>query len=214
MKNFKLFSAVFVVSIMISISFAQEGKSVKIGNQEWMTDNLNVETFRNGDMIPQAKTSGEWLQAGKEGQPAWCYYENDLEYGKIYGKLYNWYAVKDSRQLAPPGWHVASHDEWQILIDHDGGQEVAAGSLKETGMTHWKSPNKGATNKHGFSALPGGHRDPEGNFYNLGHYATFWSATACSKKNAWKRHMSRGDMKVYLDCFNKVAGFSVRCVRD
>ena len=214
MKLLKLLTIALILLVMVSASFAQNRKTIKIGKQEWMTENLNVSTFRNGDAIPEAKTINEWLKAGKEGKPAWCYYENDPVNGKIYGKLYNWYAVNDSRQLAPKGWHVASHDEWQILIDYYGGQEVAGGRLKETGMKHWKSPNKGATNDHGFSALPGGHRDSEGHFYNLGRYATFWSSTNCNKITAWKRHLSRGDMKVYLDCFDMIAGFSVRCVRD
>ena len=214
MKTVKIFTAAVILFMMTTTSFSQTNKIVKIGDQVWMTENLNLSVFRNGDAIPEAKTVEEWLKAGKEGKSAWCYYENDLANGEKYGKLYNWYVVNDSRQLAPEGWHVASDAEWQTLVDYYGGQEVAGGKMKETGTVNWNSPNTGATNEHGFSALPGGHRDSKGQFFNMRHYATFWSSTNCNKISAWKRHLSRGDLKVYLDCFNMVAGFSVRCVRD
>ena len=214
MNTLKILTAALILLLMVSTSFNQSGKKVKIGNQVWMTKNLNESTFRNGDAIPEAKTVEAWLKAGEEGKPAWCYYENDSANGEKYGKLYNWHAVNDRRQLAPEGWYVPSNAEWQTLIDYYGGQEVAGGKMKETGMVHWNSPNTGATNEHGFSVLPGGHRDSNGHFFNMGHYATFWSSTNCNKISAWKRHLSRGDTKVYIDCFNMVAGFSVRCVRD
>ncbi len=214
MKILKVLTVVFVLLLIVYTSFSQTGKIVNIGNQVWMTENLNLSVFRNGDAIAEAKTAEEWLNAGKEGKPAWCYYENDPANGEKYGKLYNWYAVNDSRQLAPQGCHVPSDAEWQSLVDYYGGQEVAGGQMKETGTVHWNSPNTGANNEHGFSALPGGHRDSKGNFYNIRHYATFWSSTNCNKTSAWKRHLSRGDTKVYIDCFNMVAGFSVRCIGD
>lgn len=210
----KFITASFLILLMVSASFGQGIDKVKIGDQIWIKKNLNVNVFRNGDVIPEARTTEEWLKAGQEGTPAWCYYENRPENGEKYGKFYNWYAVSDSRQLAPEGWHVATNEEWQTLVDYYGGQDVAGGNMKETGTEHWNSPNTGATNEHGFSALPGGHRDTYGNFFNIRHYATFWSSTNCSKNNAWKRHLSRGDMKVYIDCFNKTAGFSVRCIKD
>jgi uncharacterized protein (TIGR02145 family) len=95
-------------------------KSVKIGTQTWMAENLNVSTFRNGDLIPEAKTKEEWEKAGKEGKPAWCYYDNDPKNGAKYGKLYNWYAVNDHRGLAPAGWHVPTDTEWTTLGDQLG----------------------------------------------------------------------------------------------
>lgn len=98
-------------------------KSVKIGTQTWTTENLNVSTFRNGDQIPEAKTKEEWEKAGKEGRPAWCYYENDPKNGAKYGKLYNWYAVNDSRGLAPAGWHIPTDEEWTTLENHLGEDE-------------------------------------------------------------------------------------------
>jgi uncharacterized protein (TIGR02145 family) len=214
MNILKIFTAVMVVLIMATNFYSQTGNTVKIGNQVWMVENLNVNVFRNGSAIPEAKTTEEWEMAGEEKKPAWCYYKNDPANGEKFGKLYNWYAVNDNRSLAPKGWHVPSAEEWQTLIDYYGGQEVAGGKMKETGTVHWKGPNTGATNEDGFSALPGGHRDHNANLFNIGHYATFWTSTECNKINAWKRHLSHGDVKVYNDCLSKSMGFSVRCVKD
>ncbi len=103
---------------------------VKIGNQVWMIKNLDVNTFRNGEAIPEAKTEDEWIKAGEEGKSAWCYYENDPKNGEKYGKLYNWYAVVDPRGLAPKGWHVPSDAEWSSLINYLGGNEIAGKKMK------------------------------------------------------------------------------------
>ncbi len=103
---------------------------VKIGKQVWMIKNLDVDTFRNGDAIPEAKTDEEWVRAGEESKPAWCYYENDPKNGKKYGKLYNWYAVVDPRGLAPKGWHIPSDAEWSSLINYLGGNEIAGKKMK------------------------------------------------------------------------------------
>lgn len=214
MKTLIAVTVVLATILMGFKSFSQTGKTVKIAKQVWMMENLTVSVFRNGQAIPEAKTAEEWKKAGEEGKPAWCYYDNDPANGAKYGKLYNWYAVNDGRYLAPEGWHVPSAEEWQTLIDYYGGREVAGGKMKETGTVHWKEPNTGATNKDGYSALPGGHRDSNANFFNIGHYATFWTSTECNKFNARKRHLSRGDEKVYNDCLSKVMGFSVRCVKD
>jgi uncharacterized protein (TIGR02145 family) len=104
--------------LLTPMAYAQE---VTIGTQVWMTKNLNVDKFRNGDPIPEAQTQEEWLKAKKNHQPAWCYADNDPANGKKYGKLYNWYAVNDSRGLAPLGWHIPSEDEWKTLRDYTGG---------------------------------------------------------------------------------------------
>lgn len=114
-------------------------KSVKIGTQTWMTENLNVSNFRNGDPIPEAKTNEEWESARKEGKPAWCYFENDPKNGAKYGKLYNWYAVNDSRGLAPEGWHVPSDEEWWVLNDYLGGSTLVGAKMKSTsGWDNWE----------------------------------------------------------------------------
>lgn len=105
-------------------------KSVKIGTQIWMTENLNVSTFRNGEPIPEAKTDEEWKAAGTQGKPAWCYYDNDSKNGAKYGKLYNWYAVNDPRGLAPEGWHVPNDEEWETLENYLG--DDASKKMKST----------------------------------------------------------------------------------
>ena len=105
-------------------------ESVRIGNQEWMTRNLDVDRFRNGDMIQHAESNKEWKKAGENGQPAWCYYDNDPENGKKYGKLYNWFTVNDPRGLAPEGWHITSQKDWTILVEFLGGYEIAGHKMK------------------------------------------------------------------------------------
>jgi uncharacterized protein (TIGR02145 family) len=189
-------------------------ESIEIGNQIWMKRNLNVSYFRNGDPIPEAKTSEEWEKAGKEGKPAWCYYDNEPENGKIYGKLYNWYAVNDPRGLSPVGWHVPSDGEWQELADNLGGKAVAGGKMKTIGATHWVSANEGATNSSGFSGLPGGYRYLNGDFDYLGYYGHWWSSTEGSSTIAWYRFLYYYSAGAGRYINSKELGFSVRCVRD
>ena len=105
-------------------------ESVKIGNQEWMNRNLDVDRFRNRDLIPHIESDEEWKKAGQNEQPAWCYYDNDPENGKKYGKLYNWFAVNDPRGLAPEGFHVPTDDEWTILVEFLGGKDIAGHKMK------------------------------------------------------------------------------------
>jgi uncharacterized protein (TIGR02145 family) len=183
---------------------------ISIGSQVWMCKNLDVDHYRNGDPIPEVKDSTEWanLTTG-----AWCYYNNDPALGAIYGKLYNWYAVNDPRGLAPTGLHVPSDAEWTTLSTFLGGENVAGGKLKETGTTHWKSPNKGATNESGFFALPGGLRDGSGAFNYVGNYAQWWSSTQ-TDTTAWYRHLGWGNAMVFSSHDFKEVGFSVRCIKD
>ncbi len=184
---------------------------VTIGSQVWTTRNLDVDKYRNGDSIPEVKDPKEWYYL-KTG--AWCYYKNDPAMGAIYGKIYNWYAVNDPRGLAPSGWHIPSDDEWTTLITYLGGQSVAGGKLKETSTSHWKSPNKFATNESGFSALPGGYCDYLGISYNIGDYGYWWSSTEGSNNGAWNRYVYYYYASVYRSNFGKDYGFYVRCVRD
>jgi len=151
--------------------------SIKIGTQKWMTRNLDVSRYRNGDLIPHVTNPAKWdtLTTG-----AWCYYNNDSANGAIYGKLYNWYAVNDPRGLAPTGWHIPSDAEWDTLSIHLGNN--AGGKLKDTGTIEagtglWYAPNKGATNRTGFTGLPGASRYGTGGFYSIGYYAYCWSST-------------------------------------
>ncbi len=185
---------------------------VKIGDQWWMAENLKVTHYRNGEAIPNVTDGSEWsnLTTG-----AWCAYNNDNGNVSTYGLLYNWYAVDDSRNIAPESWHVPTDEEWQTLVDYLGGSSVAGGKLKETGTTHWYSPNTGATNESGFTALPGGYRDYNyGTFYNVGGYGYWWSSTGYSSSNVWNRILNYNNSDVYRNSHSKRSGFSVRCVRD
>jgi uncharacterized protein (TIGR02145 family) len=157
-------------------------ESVRIGNQEWMTRNVDVDRFRNGDLIPHIESNEEWEYAGENGQPAWCYYDNDPEYGEKCGKLYNWYAVNDPRGLAPEGYHVPTNEEWTILEEFLG--EVNAG-LKMKSVEGWEGwddeygelQNGNGDNSSGFNGLPCGFRVPNGRIRDIGYSACFWSAT-------------------------------------
>jgi len=186
-------------------------QTVTIGTQVWMAENLKVTHYRNGDGIPNVTDNAAWetLASG-----AYCNYGNDISNVTVYGRLYNWYAVDDSRNMSPAGWHVPSDAEWQTLVDYLGGDAVAGGKMKEVGTTHWHSPNTGATNESGFSALPGGYRLASGSYYDMGYNATFWSSTEFSSSIAWFRYLYCGDSGVSRDSYDMRYGFSVRCVRD
>ena len=215
MKTLKLLTATvaFVLLLFVSTSYSQTDNTVKI-TIEWMAKNLSTSTFRNGEPIPEAKTNEEWQKAGDEGKPAWCYYNNDPTNGKKYGKLYNWYAVNDARGLAPQRWHVATDKEWQFLVDYLGGSAIAGAKMKEAGTSHWQSPNAGATNESGFSALPGGYRSNYGHSSHLGLDANFWSSSESSSASAWRRKLGYDYSGVNRYESTKRGGFSVRCVRD
>lgn len=199
-------------------------KTVQIGDQIWMAENLAVTRYRNGDPVPGVAEEGKWvvLETG-----AWSEYDNDAEKGKVYGKLYNWYAVADPRGLAPEGWRIPTEEDWRELEAHLGmkpedvgeiefrGNEQNVGSkLKETGTEHWKAPNTGSTNETGFTALAGGYRDNDGPFNFFGRYGAFWTATEAENGRVWFRGMTTTEKGVYRFSFNKKCGFSVRCVKD
>lgn len=191
-------------------------KTVKIGIQTWMTENLNVSTFRNGDVIPEAKTDEEWNKAGNEGKPAWCYYDNDSENGKRYGKLYNWYAVNDPRGLAPKGWHVPTDAEWTTLTDYLGGEAVAGTKMKsDSGWNDFDGKTGNGTNACGFEGLPGGGRNSSGVFYYIGLYGAWWSSSEGGADRAWDRSLTfnNGDVYRYPGSL-KVVGCWVRCNKD
>lgn len=145
-------------------------KTVKIGTQTWMAENLNVSTFRNGDPVPEAQSDEEWVIK----KAAWCYYKNDPKNGEKYGKLYNWSAVKDPRGLAPEGWHIPSGAEWNTLSKFLGG--IAAAGTKMRSKTGWDE-NGGGTNSSGFSGLPGSLRYDDGQFNDIGRMGFWWCTT-------------------------------------
>ncbi len=185
---------------------------LSIGAQSWMLYNLNVDKYRNGDPIPKVTDATAWtnLVTG-----AYCYYNNDsATYAAIYGKLYNWYAVNDSRGLAPAGWHIPTEIEWTSLTTYLGGETIAGGPLKETGTAHWATPNTGATNSSGFTGLPAGYRANFGSFSNVTTGAWWWTATQDNAANAWYRSTSYGQVSIGRSSTAKQLGASVRCIKD
>lgn len=185
--------------------------SVTICAQQWMDRNLDVTTYRNGDAIAYVTEPIAWaaLTTG-----AWCYYNNDPSTNATYGKLYNWYAVKYSRGLAPAGWHVPSDAEWTTLETCLGGSSVGGGKMKVTGLTTWLSPNTGATNTSGWAGLPGGFRDYDGSFSNVGLNGLWWSSTESNTTNALYLYLTYTNGNITRNGFNKRSGYSVRCLRD
>ena len=197
----------------------EEDQEVTIGNQVWMVKNLNTDVFRNGDLILEAKTKEEWLKAGANQQPAWCYYDNIIEDGEIYGKLYNWYAVSDPRGLAPSGWKIPSSSDWMLLKDNlykedktnDLGKRLKSADLwiPDGGNT----ANNG-TNSSGFNGLPGGERSDTGYFHKKGKKGTWWSSDNTdhiSILNSSKLLGGNLDGRVTISAST---AFSVRCLKD
>ncbi len=197
-------------------------KTVKIGDQWWMAENLKVTHYRNGDSIPHASDDSAWagMTVG-----AYSNYYNNEENVNIYGRLYNWYVIEDIRNIAPIGWHVPSDDEWKILemylgvspaiIDAWGGRGTdEGGKMKEIGTSHWISPNTGATNLSGFSARPGGYRTDYGHYTNLRSSAIYWSSTAPAAEVALIRRLSNDNSLIDRWHFEKPFGFSIRCIKD
>jgi uncharacterized protein (TIGR02145 family) len=187
-----------------------EIKTVTINGKQWMLENLNVSTFRNGDTIPEAHTVTDWVDAGKQEKAAWCYYEDNSENGTKFGKLYNWYAVTDARGIAPAGWRVPTIDEYKALVKEFGGDKKAGAALKSS--AGWE---QGAgTNESGFAGIPAGTRNFNGSFANLGTHGYWWSVSDQRDFNAW--HMSVNNKnsigKIYTSL--KSAGFSVRLVKE
>jgi uncharacterized protein (TIGR02145 family) len=188
-------------------------KTVRIGNQWWMAENLKVRHYRNGDSIPDITDGDEWPDLSSGGL---CSYDNDPNNALIYGHLYNWYAVNDSRNIAPLGWHVPYESELQRLVDYLGGDSVAGGKLKEAGLAHWLSPNAGATNSSGFTALPGGYRFGGGTFEYLGARGIFWSYMEPFSYFALPLRVDYNSIKVTRIEVTSVPneGYSIRCLKN
>lgn len=184
--------------------------AVTICCQSWMTKNLDVTTYRNGDPIPQITDPTAWTNATSG---AWCYYDNLAANGTTYGKIYNWYAVNDPRGLAPEGWHIPTFTEAQTLIDCLGGSTAAGGKLKDIGTTHWTSPNTGASNTSGFRALGGGYRDFNYTQFKLN--SLFWlQTTDTSGSSIYLLNISNTSQGATLPLATPVGfGAYVRCIR-
>jgi uncharacterized protein (TIGR02145 family) len=191
-------------------------KTVKIGKQEWMAENLNVDKFRNGDLIPEVKSQKEWEKAGKSGKPAWCNYDNNNINGEKHGKLYNWYAVNDPRGLAPEGWNIPSDEEWDQLAAYLGGEEDAGKKMKSKtgwdGTEDW--PEGNGTDEYGFSGLPGGLRTHIGEFIKFGKYTSWWTSTESDTEGAWDRSLYYAFVNLDRGDNYGGEGLNVRCLKD
>jgi uncharacterized protein (TIGR02145 family) len=185
--------------------------TVLIGDQTWTAESLKTTHFNDGSSIPLIENDNSWINSTK---PAYCWYNNKDSAGKaIYGALYNWYTV-NSEKLCPIGWHIPTDEEWTALTNFLGGEEIAANKLKEAGTKHWKGSNSGATNETFFTALPGGARDIDGQFYELGNSGAWWTSSPYSTNKALYRFMESSSGEVTTDFYYRMAGLSVRCIKD
>lgn len=186
--------------------------TVKIGKRCWMRENLKTTHYRDGTVITEAESRTSWENATESLAPAWSYYDKNDKNNALYGKLYNWYAVADAHNLCPVGWHVPTDDEFQLLSDYLGNNEVSGGKIKS--IILWSEPNTGADNSSGFTALPSGFRTSWGTFEELRNYADIWSCTSNGIDDAWSRNLSHASSSCYHAGNKKGYGFSVRCIEN
>ena len=186
-------------------------KTVYIGTQHWMAENLKVSKYNDGTSIPYITDYTKWENNTKG---AWCNYNNDASKNTRYGKLYNWLAVSGRKNVCPTGWHVPSDAEWAVLIDYLGGESVAGGKMKEVGTKSWDSPNEDAINTSLFTGLPGGFRNRYGNYYHFGGNGFWWSSTEYNTDDALCRDLDANVGDVSRGDSGKRTGLSVRCLRD
>jgi uncharacterized protein (TIGR02145 family) len=195
--------------------------TITIGTQVWLLENLKTTRYNDGTYIPLVRVDAEW---GKLSTPGYCWYNNDSVKNKnIYGALYNWYAVNTGK-LCPKGWHVPTDQEWTILGSYLGGETTvmrgedtpSGGKMKEADTTHWASPNTGANNSSGFTALPAGTRGGgSGTFRVLGSYTGWWTSSEALPSYAWYRTISFASSTINRDFGHlETTGFSVRCLRN
>lgn len=191
-------------------------KTVVVGEQTWMAENLKTTRYATGDTIPNVVNKEQWLNL-TDG--AWSYYKNEEKFNDVYGKLYNWHNVVDERNVCPNGWHVPSDEEWKILADfiiangHEGKEGIALKSIQ--GWNNYDGLNGNGTDDYGFGALPGGNRNINGNFSHLGKNGYWWSTSEhANPVNAWSRYLYSNNSNImnYEDFKNY--GFSIRCLQD
>jgi uncharacterized protein (TIGR02145 family) len=187
-------------------------KTIQIGSQTWMAENLRATKYSDGTSIPEGEAfNNEWSSLVSPGY-SWLYW-NDETFKSVYGALYNWYTVNTSK-LCPTGWHVPNDTEWKTLTNLLGGESIAGVKLKEMGTNHWDTPNTGATNETGFTAIPGGNIYSNGSGMNIGSLGGWWSSTLSNTTNAWSRLLYNTDGIVHSLSYDKRYGFSVRCLKD
>lgn len=241
-RNWFYFLATFVIFMMFTSSCEKEDinnnneinsiltdidgnvyNTVRIGNQTWMAENLKTTHYADGTEIQLVESSISWDALG-DSDIAMCYYDNSSANADTYGALYNWAAAMNSATTSavnasgvqgacPDGWHLPSDAEWTELTDYLGGLTVAGDKMKETGTSHWISPNAEATNEVGFTVLPGGYRYYSGWFNYLNYHAFFWSATEHDGSTLCRRLTY--EFSIVYRCYGyKGNGYSVRCIKD
>jgi len=197
-------------------------QTIRIGLQIWTAENLRVTHFRNGNPINNVTDGTEWNGLTTS---AYCAYNNDETVVEVYGFLYNAYAVNDTQNIAPEGWHVPSDDEWKEMeiflgMAHDQADsigwrgELEGARLKEEGNAHWNPPNEEAYDDFGFTALPGGYRGPNGVFYGMGDNTYLWTSTENINGQQWNRGLNKVFSTINRRFYNKKNGFSVRLIKD
>ena len=185
--------------------------TVSIYDKIWIVENLKTTRYNDGTTIPLVTDNAAWSTLAT---PGYCYYNNDdITYKSTYGGLYNWFAVSTGK-LCPIDWHVPSDAEWTAFTDFMAGEIVAGGRLKEIGTAHWLTPNTGATNENGFTALPGGSRDNNGNFNNIGQDGNWWSSSENDANSSWYRNMNYNVSSIDRNYYSKANGLSVRCIKS
>ena len=185
--------------------------TVSIYDKLWIVENLKTTRYNDGTTIPLVTDNAAWSTLAT---PGYCYYNNDdITYKSTYGGLYNWFAVSTGK-LCPIDWHVPSDAEWTAFTDFMAGEIVAGGRLKEIGTAHWLNPNTGATNENGFTALPGGSRDNNGNFNNIGQDGNWWSSSENDANSSWYRNMNFNVSSIDRNYYSKANGLSVRCIKS
>lgn len=216
-------TSVFTSGKLISFKFVrcQDGDNrnypvVEIGSQIWMAVNLRSKTYSNGELIGTTDPATLNITSLTNPKYEWVYngYQIVVDTALI-GRLYSWHAAVDNRKLCPTGWHLPQQSEWNTLFTSIGGANVAGGKLKESGLTHWSTPNTGATNESGFTALPNGSRSPSGSFINLKTFCYLWSATERDNTYAWYCGLTYNGATGYTDINTaKSVGLGVRCIKD
>lgn len=208
-------TAVFNPNLTYGTMTDQDGniyKTITIGFQTWMAENLRTTKYNDGKAIHNIKDNDEWKTISSG---AYCNYNNTISNDTIatYGRLYNWHAVNTTK-LCPSNWHIPTESEWLELTDYLGEQKISGGKMKEAGTLHWKSPNNGATNESGFTGFPSGFRFDDRGYYGISTDAVWWSATEDNIYTAWFQGLYYRDTASYTGTNNKYFGFSIRCIKD
>ena len=191
-------------------------KTVTIGTQTWMAENMRTSRFNDGSVIYQIKNEEDWDPIWNTDTAAWVYYNHNETYNMKYGKLYNWYSINpltnDNKNICPSGWHVPSDSEWNILIEKLGGISIAGGKMKELGIESWNSIDEETTNTSLFTGLAGG--AAEGDMSDFGYSGYWWSSTEDDESGGWSRELNYNKNDIKRRSIEKRACLSIRCVKD